>query len=199
MNEAAIIVSESILGTYHKKVELGRMKFKIYQPTVKHLCSILGRASGSISDEVKRLEVIASMPEHIEECALALSYAVSIKRPAIFQRLAYRYIRRYATLGQITAAFTILAGVINAKEFFETITIDKTKSENTVTTVGANTLYGSVVSLMENLHLSYKEAFEVIPYPQMLIMSSDKLRVLSPNEQLITKTSGKEMAKRRRK
>lgn len=199
MNEAAIIVSESMLGAYHKKVTLGKIVFKIYQPTVKHLCSILCNASGNINDEVKRLEVIATMPEHIEACALSLSFAVSIKRPAIFQRLAYHYIRNYATFDQIATAFSILAGVINAKEFFEKVTIDRTRSSSTVTTVGANTLYGSVISLMENLHLSYKEAFEVLPYPQMLIMSADKLRVLSPNEQLITRGSGKEMAERRRR
>lgn len=198
MNEAAIIVAESLLGTYHKKVTLGRMTFNLYQPTVKDLCNILNCSNVSITDEVKRLELIATMPEHIEECACALSFAVTIKKPFL-QRAVNWYITRYATMKQITAAFQVLAGVINGKEFFEKVKFDKTRSESTAVTVGANTLYGAVISLMESLHLSYSEAFEKIPYPQMLIMSADRLRALSPSEKVITQSSGKEMAARRRR
>lgn len=50
---------------------------------------------------------------------------------------------------------------------------------------------------MENLHLSYKEVFEEIPYARLLVMQKDKLRVVTG--QVIRKGSAKEMAKRRRK
>lgn len=50
---------------------------------------------------------------------------------------------------------------------------------------------------MENLHLSYREVFEEIPYTRLLIMQKDKLRVVTG--QIVRKGSAKEMAKRRRR
>lgn len=199
MNQAARIVAESLLGAYHKKVILGRMNFRIYQPTVKNLCNILGGSGIVINDEVKRFELIAAMPEHIEECARALSFAISIKKSTLFQVLAYHYIRNYATMEQIVEAFNILTEVINGKEFFDNVKMDKVRSESTAVSIGANTIYGSVISLMESLHLSYHEVFEDIPYPVMLVMSADKLQVLSPSEKLVQNSTGKEMAERRRR
>ena len=46
--------------------------------------------------------------------------------------------------------------------------------------------------------MSHKEAFEVIPYPVMLIMNADKLRPLGMNEKKVNKISGKELAGRRK-
>lgn len=45
---------------------------------------------------------------------------------------------------------------------------------------------------MENLHLSYKEVFEVIPYRNLVIMQKDKLRE-SGEEDNVTFKSGREM------
>ena len=35
---------------------------------------------------------------------------------------------------------------------------------------------GQIASFMENLHLTYKEVLEVIPYRNLVIMQKDKLR-----------------------
>lgn len=40
-------------------------------------------------------------------------------------------------------------------------------------------MLGQIASFMENLHLSYKEVFEVIPYRNLIIMQKDKLHTVS--------------------
>ena len=35
---------------------------------------------------------------------------------------------------------------------------------------------GQIASFMENLHLTYKEVLEIIPYRNLVIMQKDKLR-----------------------
>lgn len=36
-------------------------------------------------------------------------------------------------------------------------------------------MHGQIATFMENLHLSYKEAFEVIPYRNLNLMQQNKL------------------------
>ncbi|MBQ0073611.1 MAG: hypothetical protein KBT34_05415 [Prevotella sp.] len=50
---------------------------------------------------------------------------------------------------------------------------------------------------MENLHVSYTEAFEIIPYRNLCLMSKDKLRVCYGKK--VERTKGKEMMNRRKK
>ena len=38
---------------------------------------------------------------------------------------------------------------------------------------------GQIASFMENLHLTYTEVLEVIPYRNLVIMQKDKMRVAS--------------------
>ena len=116
MKNAANVVASSIIGAYYKEVKLGRFTYKIYQPTVKDMCLIFGN-----NGNMKRFELIAQMPERINECARALSYAVSIRKPELFRKLAYQYIMHYASLEQIEAAFYVLANVINGKELFDSV------------------------------------------------------------------------------
>lgn len=40
-------------------------------------------------------------------------------------------------------------------------------------------MLGQIASFMENLHLSYKEVFEVIPYRNLIVMQKDKLHTVS--------------------
>ena len=40
-------------------------------------------------------------------------------------------------------------------------------------------MLGQIASFMENLHLSYKEVFEVIPYRNLIIMQKDKIHTVS--------------------
>lgn len=198
MNKVANIVASSIIGAYYKEVKLGRFTFKIYQPTVKDMCLIFGNNGTSVNENMKRFEMIAQMPEHISECARSLSYAVSIKKSELFRKLAYQYIMHYATLEQIEYAFYTLAYVTNGKELFDNVRMDQVKSESKAESVGGNSIFGAMCSLMENLHLSHKEAFEIIPYPVMLMMNADKIRALGVNEKKVVTMSGKELANRRR-
>lgn len=62
--------------------------------------------------------------------------------------------------------------------------------------VGNDTMLGQIASFMENLHLSYKEVFEVIPYQNLIIMQKDKLHEVYGT--VIKEGSGKDMASRRR-
>lgn len=64
-------------------------------------------------------------------------------------------------------------------------------------TVGNRTFFGQIAHLMDTLHLSYTEVFEVIPYRNLLMMQRDKLHTVSG--QKVRKISGKELANRRKK
>lgn len=61
--------------------------------------------------------------------------------------------------------------------------------------MGNDTMLGQIASFMENLHLSYKEVFEIIPYRNLVIMQKDKLHEVYG--ELVNKVSGKELAARR--
>jgi hypothetical protein len=50
--------------------------------------------------------------------------------------------------------------------------------------------------MMETLHVSYSEAFEVIPYRNLLMMQRDKLRAVYGGHK-VKRISGKELAGRR--
>jgi hypothetical protein len=51
---------------------------------------------------------------------------------------------------------------------------------------------------MENLHLSYEDVFEGIPYRNLLMMQRDKLHAVYGGQK-VQRISGKELAERRRK
>ena len=108
-------------------------------------------------------------------CIRDRSYAVSINKPEVCRKIAYQYITHYATMEQIVNAFVVLSGVINGKELFDCVKQDRVYSKNGLAqTVGANSIFGALGVLIDGLHLSYKEAFEMIPYPCLLMMNSDK-------------------------
>lgn len=64
-------------------------------------------------------------------------------------------------------------------------------------TVGNKTFFGQISSLMDALHLSYTEVFEVIPYRNLLMMQRDKLHAVYGGEK-VSNTSGKDMLKRKK-
>lgn len=63
--------------------------------------------------------------------------------------------------------------------------------------IGNETMYGQIVSFMENLHFTYREIFEDIPYRNLLLMQKDKLRVVYGEK--AKEISGKEMLNKKRK
>lgn len=62
--------------------------------------------------------------------------------------------------------------------------------------IGNECMLGQVASFMEALALSYDEVVHKIPYRNLLVMQKDKIHPCTGVK--ITKTSGKEMAARRR-
>ncbi len=64
-------------------------------------------------------------------------------------------------------------------------------------TVGNTTFFGQIAHLIDILHLSYIEVFEVIPYRNLLMMQRDKLHAVSG--QKVNRISGKELANRRKR
>lgn len=63
--------------------------------------------------------------------------------------------------------------------------------------IGNATMFGQMATLMESLHLTYKEVFEEIPYRVLMLMSKDKLRPLTGDR--VVKSTGKDMLARRGK
>jgi hypothetical protein len=63
--------------------------------------------------------------------------------------------------------------------------------------IGGRTLLGRIATFMDNLHISYDEAVNIIPYRNMVIMSKDKMHEASGD--IVHRVSGKEMAGRRNK
>lgn len=51
-------------------------------------------------------------------------------------------------------------------------------------------MLGQVATFMENLHLTYPEVLDVVPYRDLLVMSRDKTHVVYGT--LVKKVSGKE-------
>lgn len=198
MNNPARVICESILGTYSKEVVLGKIKFQIKQPSIKDLCKVLGSSTADLNESMKRFEVIARMPEYVEESAKALSYIVSIKKPAVYRKLAYWYIKNFVSMEQAVNAFSVWTQVVTGKEIFESVKFASVKSDNKCQVVGANSLFGKMVSFMENLHLSYKDAFENISYPNLLIMSADKTRILSGSSEQMVEMTEDEYFKQRK-
>lgn len=58
-------------------------------------------------------------------------------------------------------------------------------------------MLGQIATFMDALHLSYNEVVNVIPYRNLIIMQKDKLHVCYGTK--VHKTSGREMAAKRRK
>lgn len=74
------------------------------------------------------------------------------------------------------------------------------KSDSKTKVVGGDSIAGQIVSFMENLHLSYREVYEELPYILLLAMSADKPRDTGKedNKTEIVKLSGKELMKQKK-
>lgn len=196
MNNAAKIVSETLLGEYHKVVTLGKKEFRIYQPTINEISRMFPGSGLSVDENTKRLEVISLMPEHLDEVCRTLAVAITTKNP-ITERLTFEYIRRFVTMDQIQEAILVLGSVIRGDEIFEHCDLDKSTGKDTAKILGNNNLAGQVATFMEQLHLSYKEVTNELSYPLLLLMSVDKMRVSYDDEEKpeVKTLSGKELMK----
>lgn len=55
---------------------------------------------------------------------------------------------------------------------------ERSSSDSKTEVVGNNCLLGQIASFIENLHLSYKEVVNDIPYRNLVIMQKDKLHAV---------------------
>lgn len=75
---------------------------------------------------------------------------------------------------------------------------ERVDADSKTETVGNTTFFGQIAHLIDTLHLSYTEVFEIIPYRNLMMMQRDKLHVVYGGHK-VNKISGKELAKRRKK
>ncbi len=64
--------------------------------------------------------------------------------------------------------------------------------------VGNQTLLGQIAYYMENLHMSWHEVVEVVPYRTLTFMMRDKLHEVYDGI-IVKKTGGRDMAARRKR
>lgn len=193
---AAQIISQSITGQFNKEIVLGDRTFKIYQPTINELCLIFGNDNQTLTESQKRIELMAQMGD-LDGCVETMANIVSFRDG--YRDKTAKYIKHNATLQQIAEGFRAFNDIVNAKDLLDVVQRDEVRQTDPAAFVGGKSLYGIITSFMENLHLTYKEVTEDIPYPVLIMMNVDKLRVLSSNEKLIQRISGKDLANRRRK
>ena len=184
MSKSADIVARSLLNTHHASVKLGVLKFRVYQPFVKDLARAFagGKIDVSISGRQKySMETISKL----------------LFRRSWCQKLFLCYAKRYATCEEISAATMKIADIVSGKDLFDSVKIDKTRRKTVSETVGNNTITGIIATMMDQLNISYNEAFQGINYPTMLLMMTDKVRTLVGDEEKIVQGSGADMARRR--
>ena len=173
-----------MLNTHHASVKLGVLKFRVYQPFVKDLARAFagGKIDVSISGRQKySMETISRL----------------LFRHSWCQKLFLWYAKRYATCEEISAATMKIADIVSGKDLFDSVKIDKTRRKTVSETVGNNTITGIIATMMDQLNISYNEAFQGINYPTMLLMMTDKVRTLVGDEEKIVQGSGADMARRR--
>ena len=183
MSKSADIVARSLLNTHHASVKLGVLTFRVYQPFVKDLARAFvgGKIDVSISGRQKySMETISRL----------------LFRRSWCQKLFLWYAKRYATCEEISAATMKIADIVSGKDLFDSVKIDKTRRKTVSETVGNNTITG-IIATMDQLNISYNEAFQGINYPTMLLMMTDKVRTLVGDEEKIVRGSGADMARRR--
>ena len=183
MSKSADIVARSLLNTHHASVKLGVLTFRVYQPFVKDLARAFagGKIDVSISGRQKySMETISRL----------------LFRHSWCQKLFLWYAKRYATCEEISAATMKIADIVSGKDLFDSVKIDKTRRKTVSETVGNNTT-GIIATMMDQLNISYNEAFQGINYPTMLLMMTDKVRTLVGDEEKIVQGSGADMARRR--
>lgn len=98
------------------------------------------------------------------------------------QKVFLWYAKRYASYEEISHATCAIAEIVSGKDLFDSVKIDKTRRNTIAETVGNNTITGIMATMMDQLNISYKEAFQGINYPTMLLMMTDKVRTLVGDE-----------------
>lgn len=189
MNYAAKLVTEALLGTRHKVVVLGGIKFKIYSPTIGKIAKVF-KADHSISENMTMISTMSEMPDKLDDMTKSLSIVIKGWSLPIYWWIKYR-----ATLKEVMQAVEAFNSLIRGDDFTIYCKLDKEKFEKTSTIIGQKTLLGSISSFMENLHLSYNEVVNEVPYENLLLMSADKLRVASG--EVVKEVTGEEMLKKR--
>ena len=185
MSKSANIVAASLLNKHHVIVRIGRLNFRFYQPYIKDLARAFADERLDLSIDGRQRYSLKTMSKLLFHCRWQ-------------QRLFLWYAGRYSDYRQIRIAAQKIADITTGKDLLESVKIDKTRKKTITETIGNNSIAGIMATMMKHLNISYRDAFEKVNYPTMMLMMIDKVRSLVGDEKKIVKGSGKEMAARSR-
>ena len=170
---------------YFEKVKIGRFTFKIHQPTIPEL--------DKMGFEMKKDDTKLGLMGLIDERPIkTLSYALTLRCP-ILRPLVYWYIKK-TSWEEIKNAFLVLHGVVYGDKLIKSCNLDTVISKTISDIAGGKTLIGQIPTFCEYLHFT-KEDVLTTPYPILLLMCADKQRVLSDDDIIKVKMTGKEFIK----
>lgn len=170
---------------YYEVVKLGRLSFKVWQPTILDIDSY--NLEMDTSD--KKLNVLSNINEHPVKL---LAQIVSKKAPFLKGLISF-YIKHFATWVQIHEAYSVVHGVFYGSALFESSRLDRVTSPVS-DTAGGRTILGQIAGFTEHLGISLNEALNT-PYPVLLLMSADKQRVLGEDDVIKRRVNAKDIIK----
>ena len=175
MNQASKIVSDALLGMDFKNVEIGGVVYTIKPPTIKVICRAIHHFSNVGMEGDNIMEAIKELPEATEDMLKGISCFIC---------------------GNDSLVKELENGTF--EEVKDALDEERVDAGSKTETVGNTTFFGQIAHLIDTLHLSYTEVFEVIPYRNLLMMQRDKLHAVYGGQK-VNRISGKELANRRKK
>ena len=200
MNRASILISKAIRRNNYVRVTLGRFWFRIYAFVIWDICLMIEKYSET-SFPLEKILWFRVIDNNSDSLCKAVSIAVT--RHGIFRNirafLAYKFIRRYATISQLYEAAKACGEMINGTEMFAKCKLSPTDNSSNTSKSGNNNMIGQIASFLD-LGISYDEAVKKIPYQNQLMMCADKIRFdysSGDAQKQVEKISGKDMLKRK--
>lgn len=186
--EGEKLVCSSIIGADFEEVIINGIAYQVKAPVIK----IIAGACFYLT-EVKNNRFLQSFLciGGLDSILCALSWFIqgNILLKKELSKGSY-----YEILEALDKAYSL----INIKPFIEGISFSQEYKNDVskIEVVGNDTLLGQIASFMENLHLTYTEVLEVIPYRNLVIMQKDKLHTTSG--EVMKEVSDAEMFKNRK-
>lgn len=169
---------------HFETVRLGKVTFKIKQPTILDL----DRMEFDLETDESTLGLLSILDD---KPLKTLSKAIS-KR---FHFLIYWYIRKFASWEQIKDAYIVLHGVVFGKAIFKAHNLDEVQSKE-IDIAGGRTIYGKIPTYCEYLNFTLNEVLTT-PYPVLLLMIADKQRTLGEDDVVKVRMNAKDLMNER--
>lgn len=122
MNEAAKLVSDSLIGNGFKTISLAGTTYKIYPPSIKIICRGINRWSDVDFDheEQNTFSVIAQIPSNASSILRGISsFIIGDVRFAHYKSTRLYKRLECATPHEISMAIAIIIEMIGAQDFFD--------------------------------------------------------------------------------